>query len=385
MISLKHSRLVLNKFIFGLFFVSNILFASVHANTQLNVDMKSISNTFKDLLPYIGNVEDFKSPRNERKIEKILENLVEKFEGIEKHVGKKQLNFKVSKRVIGEHLQETLDTFKTHRGYSYRMVKSLPGLCIHCHAHDGKKPLFGNKYTRSDFGSDFEYAEFNHMTRNYTEAIRYYDHFIEKNKKDPKFNASETLKRQLSLYVMSLNKPVQALDYLERMSKDKKLDYFTKSDIKEWITGLNKLSRKKKSIKIKLSKKNLEKSIQKALSLIDETETLITDERDRVFYLSLERKLNDYLNKSKDEYDVPVILYWLAFVERKLSYNLFYSFADVLLNECMISYTKHPYAKKCYQEYKNQMIFSFTGSSGEHLPQDVKKELIELKEMIYKK
>jgi len=347
--------------------------------------MNAIATTFKDLLPYIGSLDNFKRSRNEKRIERILENLVERFEGIETHVGKRKLNFKVSKRVIRDHLQETLDTFKTHRSYSYRMVKSIPGLCIHCHAHDGKRPLFGNKYTRSDFGSDFEYAEFNHMTRNYAEAIRYYDLYIEKNKKDSNFNASETLKRQLSLYVMSLNKPEQAMDYLEKMSQDKKIDYFSQSDLKEWITGLNKMSRKKKSIKIKLSKKNLEKSINQALSLISETETLITDEKDRVFYLTLERKLNDYLNSSNKEYDVPVILYWLAFVERKLNYNLFYSFADVLLKECMISYTKHPYAKKCYQEYKNQMVFSFTGSSGEHLPQDVKEELIELRNMIYKK
>ena len=355
------------------------------SNPKLNRDMKGIAGTFKTLLPYLTSLEDYRDKKNEKEIKSALEDLVEQFDGIEKHLGQKKLNFKVSKRVIREHLEETIDNFDKHRSYSYKMAKSVPGLCIHCHAHDGKKPLFGSQYTRADFKNDFEFAEFNHMTRNYAEAIKYYDRFIEKNKKNPNFNASEALKRQLSLYVMSLNKPNKALDYLNQMKKTKGLDFFSQNDVKEWISGLQKISEKKKSLHIELSKEDLEGSIQNALNMISETETLITDEKDRVFYLVFERKLNDYLNDSDSDYDTPVILYWLAFVERKLNYNLFYSFADVLLRECMISYTKHPYAKKCYQEYKNQMVFSFTGSSGEHIPDDVRKELIELKQMIFTK
>lgn len=375
----------LKKLITLLVFLSySIASNAAKADPKINAEMKGISQHFKDFIPYLSSLDVYRSRNNEKRIEKNLDTLVKKFGSIEKHLSKKKLNYKVSKKVMLEHLKETRDSFKTHKAFSYRMAKGIPGLCIHCHAHDGKRPLFGNSFTRSDFKTDFEFAEFNHMTRNYAEALKYYDKSIEKHKGDKAFNTSEALKRQLSLYVMSLNKPERALNYLEKINKDKKIDFFSKSDLKEWINGLQEINKKKKAIDFKLTKKNLEKNIIRIVDNISDTETLISDEKDRVLYLVLQRKLNDFLNNLDSEYQVPVVLYWLSFVERKLNYNLFYSFADILLKECMVSYTKHPYAKKCFQEYKNQMVFSFTGSSGEHMPEDVKKELLELKNMIYK-
>ena len=231
--------------------------------------------------------------------------------------------------------------------------------------------------------TDFEYAEFNHMTRNYEKALKFYDQTIQHFKGEKSFNSSEAIKRQLSLYVMSLGQPEEAYKYLKTLEGDKKLDYFTKSDLKDWVKSLHEWNQKQKILEDKITGENIENYVERVLDTIEDVETLVSEEKDRVIYLGLQRKLNDFLNSNPSPSTVPVALYWLSLIERKLNYNLFFSFGDLLLKECIISYTRHPYAKKCYQEYKNQMIFSFSGSGGLHLPDEVKMELDLYKKKIY--
>ena len=42
-------------------------------------------------------------------------------------------------------------------------------------------------------------------------------------------------------------------------------------------------------------------------------------------------------------------------------------------------------AKKCYDEFKDSVEFEFSGSSGTHIPAEMKDELNELKALIIKK
>ena len=51
----------------------------------------------------------------------------------------------------------------------------------------------------------------------------------------------------------------------------------------------------------------------------------------------------------------------------------------------MIKYPKQEYAKTCYQEYENNLIFSFTGSRGADVPEAFMKELRDFKQAIFGK
>ena len=105
--------------------------------------------------------------------------------------------------------------------------------------------------------------------------------------------------------------------------------------------------------------------------------------KEKVARIWLRGRLFHYLNSQPPKEEIPVILYWLAIIDRSVDYSFYYSLADRYLKECMLQYTSHPYAEKCYKEYEAYVTFSYSGSRGTDIPEDVKKELKALKVRVY--
>ena len=101
-----------------------------------------------------------------------------------------------------------------------------------------------------------------------------------------------------------------------------------------------------------------------------------------VNYLRVSGILNEYLLTHPNTKVEPEILYWLAICDRSISNNFFFSLADMYLKECITRYPSAPIAKKCFTEYETQTTLGYTGSSGIHVPPEVKAELKRLKDLV---
>jgi hypothetical protein len=53
------------------------------------------------------------------------------------------------------------------------------------------------------------------------------------------------------------------------------------------------------------------------------------------------------------------------------------------LKECMLQYTSHPYAKKCFEEYEAYVTISYSGSRGTDIPDEIQDELKALRIRVY--
>jgi hypothetical protein len=89
--------------------------------------------------------------------------------------------------------------------------------------------------------------------------------------------------------------------------------------------------------------------------------------------------LSKYITDNPLSPQAPEILYWLSLAERRLSSTYFFSLSDLYLKDCITLYPKSPYAKKCYQEYEDNITFGFSGSKGTDIPIEEKQELDRLK------
>ena len=58
---------------------------------------------------------------------------------------------------------------------------------------------------------------------------------------------------------------------------------------------------------------------------------------------------------------------------------------EPLARECIVNYPAHPFAEKCYYEFESETVLSYSGSSGTHVPKDVRDDLKELKKLIESK
>jgi len=91
----------------------------------------------------------------------------------------------------------------------------------------------------------------------------------------------------------------------------------------------------------------------------------------------LRGQLYHYLNDKPKPDEIPKILYWLAVADRSIAYNFYFSMTDLYLKHCVLKYPKHPYAPRCYHEYREYVAYNYT-RNGMPVPAGIKKEISEM-------
>ena len=156
-------------------YVTNFYFRSKYCQTMT----KSLNAVVK-LVPYISNELKYIDPKNKENINQHLHTLLQTFKGEKHNKDFKKIALAPSYSTIKEHLQETIDSFNSsYKDFSFAQARSITPLCLSCHNQIPKeyKSSFslGIKKIKSErFKTDFEYAEFLYLVRNYSHAEKYY-------------------------------------------------------------------------------------------------------------------------------------------------------------------------------------------------------------------
>lgn len=361
--------------------------------------MNQVYDSFVKIMPYIYSEQTFLETRDKKSIDELIGNLsdLQKAFKSANHVNLlKMPGFKPSLETINDHIDRTIDSlnFSTkNRVFAHARLKAMTALCVSCHSGLSDKVsqnAFGDALAnvkRDKFDSSFNYANYLFLVRRFTEAKSNYEmalrESIQKSNNDRKMISDDrvlnkeiyaSLRRVLTIYTKISIKPDQAIDFLNRYKNNKNLHATTREDIKHWIAELEKW--KKFDIN---SVKDINAFIAKYLSpIVDKKSTLASGEQDVTLLIS-SGVLTKYLNDNPKSELTPNILYWLAIAERRLSTTYFFSLADLYLKECVIQYPSAPIAKQCYQEYEENVIFGYSGSSGTDIPDEERKELLKLK------
>lgn len=351
--------------------------------------MNEIFVAFVDLLPYASNEMKFKDPKAEAYIKKRLFKLKSAFQSA-KHLKKiKAPGFQPSFEVVSDHLEQTYETFSTqNKIFARNRLKATTKLCISCHSQlpNGLSNTFSSLkgITRDRFSNDFEYADFLFLVRDYTAATRYFkaeiSNRVKKNAelreihKGSKvtyidYTIEESLERLLTINTKVFYKPERAIGLLSQYQKSNDLPSAMKRDITEWIKDLN--AWKKKDFKGKVeSESALNKFIKENLEDLDNPS--------HVDLLVSAGTLSKFINKYPTSEKVPEVLYYLGRIDYFLEHSYFYSLSDIYLKNCILNYPKSGFARKCFQQYKDNLELGFTGTGGTNIPEE---ELVKLKEL----
>lgn len=349
------------------------------SDKQIHVTMSELGKTIlllnQDI--YDGNTKSDKK-HNEALKENVrkLNNL---FAQAKAHFDEQSITYGISYEVMSQYLDEINQVIKNKDFNLARgMLKSLPQLCVGCHTQD---PQFKKIFPGSDrkhFKSDYDYAEFLYTTRDYNQSIHYFESYLTDLNPADDEKIKTAFKRILLIYAQIEKKPAEGAQVLKKYMTNSEIPKDIREDVNEWIKGLDELATK--SVVEQKSYQKRQEYINKYLEqLKTHGADYLVSEKDKVFYMTLRGLLYEYLNQHPPEQDVPVVLYWLAVCDRTLDYNFFDNLAELYLKECILSYPTHSYARRCLNEYENYMRFTFTGSSGTYLPQDVAEEIEILK------
>jgi len=297
-----------------------------------------------------------------------------------------KVNFKFSRQILENHIAETERIFRIGiKSYARAQLAATVSVCMSCHTQSPASSVSFKDFNNfKTFTSELDQAEFLFAIQSYDKAMELYNKIIDeypKNNYNP-HQIETSFERQLTYLSRIKRQPQQAISLLKTRLKNKELPEYLQRNIAAWISQFEKWentpfidpkSATDKQI-VEFAKKNIEtKWTAKAMDATNP---------ELVTYLRISGALFEYLQTYPKSKVVPEILYWLAICDRSIDNNFYFSLADLYLRECITQYSKSPVAKRCYKEFKDQIIFGYTGSRGTDVPPEVKRDLDELKRLL---
>lgn len=350
--------------------------ANAKSTASINETMVNIGHTMEGIFPIIFDNEK-PDKKDQKKLKKSTEKLSKLFKNAKPHIDAKSPTYRISFEVIETQLSQALSAIKYKNfDYTKSILNDFTSICTTCHTQDPKlRSLFPN-VKRESFGSDYNYAEFNYMTRNYQPAIDYYNKHL---KNVSKINEAELLsimKRMMTIYLQVDYRPDDAIEQLSNLKNYKLHTKFSRKTLNEWLSGLAELKKNSKKLPTINNIDQLNVHVNKILGDLHEPGSAqFPNKRERISRIWLRGVLYHYLNTEPSREETPIILYWLAIIDRSINFSLYYSLADMYLKECILQYTSHPYAKKCFDEYEAYVTMAYSGSRGTDIPEDIQDEL----------
>ncbi|MGE3608365.1 MAG: hypothetical protein AB7I27_02165 [Bacteriovoracaceae bacterium] len=352
--------------------------------------MNKAFNALSDLIPYITHRERFLDKSNEKIIVKEIEELKVAFKNVRHEALIKEDIFHPSYDLINDNINGTLSAFKNNRkDYAHWRLKETTSLCIDCHtrlpiSYSSSFQNGKNNIDNSKFDNAYDLGIANLLVRRYVDAKNSFLRSI-----DDKMIKKQTddiilpFKQILLIETKALKNPANMLALLDKYKEKKEIPQETHLRILSWINRLNHWKNNPLLAKGIQTDKELDQFIDKVL--IPLTKKPLYNEGFDVDLLFVSGLLANYYFENPATNRAPEISYWMGWSEKYLKRERFFSSGDLFLKQCIKRYYFNPIAKKCFEEYKESIEFDFSGSSGTHIPEDLKKELDDFSKLINKK
>ena len=341
--------------------------------------MSNIGKTMVEIYPLIVAKRAL-SKKEIQKIDSALSRLSDLFARAKPFINEKSDGYQVSYEFVSGYLTVVKSVLVNQKiDYARSHLYALGEICATCHTQDTTlRTLFAGT-TRDRFDNDYAYAEFNFMTRNYSEAVKYYDRHLMPPARKTEIEITQPLQRIITVYTQVNNRPTEGIAKLKKYLHLKEHTIDTEIQLENWIRGLEQLNN---SGLVSDKPATFEQLKQYTTRYLGDPDKLTIDihsnAKQEVQRVWLRGQLYHYLNSNPDTKEIPMILYWLSVTDRSIAYNYFFSMTDLYLKQCVLKYPKHPYAHRCYREYREYVDYSYT-RVGEKIPVGIQKELRELK------
>lgn len=372
--------------------VTALLFFSLFATSAFSgpvLEMNKAFNALVDLIPYMSDRKLFMEKESAPVVEKKLAELQSAFKlaGHDKLI--KSDLFAPSYALINENIQSTIDSFKNgKKDYAHWRLKEITAHCLDCHTK--LPPSYSSSFQdgdlvidRSKFKDSYNLGLAQFIVRRYVDAKNSFkDSFNEKVIKKEYSNILLPIKQLVLIDTKVEKNPDDLKVTLTKYLSRKDLPDDVRNELKLWLERVDHWRGKGLLTKGLQSDKDVDQLITKELRPLREKTLDSGNEIDLLFSSGL---LSNYLFENTLTKKAPEIDFWLGWMEKYLQRENYFGSGDLFLKQCIRKYASHPIAKECFKEYKESVIFDFSGSGGTDIPPDAQKELEELRKLVDKK
>lgn len=405
MLNLKHLLISIGIIVFSLTHLAQAMPYEEEEMLEAQSIMEGALKSFVGLIPYMQSKESFVLDEDRQIVEKHLLQIKDIFSKTEHIKALQSPSFLPSAESLEEHIDETISAVREKNdSFALMRMNAIAPLCISCHAQipgDYGQSFLSSlgDINRSQFQSDFDYAEFLFLRRNYLKSVRYYERVIvthldllskPQQERPLQFRPSQaereirnSLNRTLTTFLKVNFMPGIARSSLEKFRNRRGLPPLIKRDIDQWILDLKKWENRDLSIRLD--------SVSQVRSFIDEyLEPMLSEDRlfskgsHEIPLLIGSGILSKFLARQTGDPLEARALYWMARSSRQLDRSFFYSLSDLYLRDCVMKYPATEYAHQCLKEYKESITLGYTGSAGTSIPDEEKKKIEYLESFIKK-
>jgi len=349
------------------------------------LQMNKAFNTLSDLMPYLTNDSKFKEKKNEAIIKKHLEDFESEF----KLAGHDQLLkndlFAPSYQLMIEGIKNSKEAFQQNKKeYSLWMIRNSLGSCLECHTRLPQEHTssFQNgelQIDTSKFADRYDLGVAYLIVRRFVDAKEQFVRVIQDKliKKDD-YGYIKPF-QQVLLIEMKVMKDPAAMESFIQSFESKKIP---ESDMRELLAWKDRLEILKKEKFLKSGIKNeaeLSEFIKRRLAPIEDE---LFEDKYKPDLLLASGILSVYFFQNPESKSAAKLNYWIGIIESELRKDEFLSSADLFLKQCIKKYPLNPIAKKCFSALKGNNEFMYSGSGGTDIPEDIQKEMNELKKLI---
>ncbi|WP_455210240.1 hypothetical protein [Kaarinaea lacus] len=345
---------------------------------SLNYIMVEVGKVMLDIYPLIVAQRTYTAEDIER-LDKALSQLSAMFYASAPFIDQKSDGYQISYEFISQYLLVVKRVLQTSDiDYARSHLYALGEMCASCHTQDTTLRTLFSGIKREAFPTDYAFAELNYITREYAQAIKYYEKFLNAPGRKTELNIIQPLQRIVTIHTQLQNNPRKAIQILEKYIAYKQHTPETLAELNGWISGLKKLVSSGESdikpVTFALLKGYVEKYLGKNENLSLQMQSTAQEEVQRVW---LRGQLYQYLNNQPKQNEIPMLLYWLSVLDRSIAYNFYFSLADLYLKQCVLKYPDHPYAIRCFEEFEHYLDHTYL-QQGEKIPDGIMQEVIQM-------
>lgn len=361
-----------------------------HTKADPKKPMADSFSALVTLVPYLADGEKFYHKENETFISEHLKQLKDSLKTVKHDKVIQQDIFAPSYELVKQNVEDSFAAFKEgKKDYAHWRLKELTSLCLDCHTR-----LPFDRPSRFDSGQlSFDSSRF---TNSYNLGIaqlivrRYFDAKQSFTKSiDEKIVRGETkdlikpLKQILLIETKVLKKPHEMATFIQYYLRKKQVPSGVKKVLENWKKQLAEWEMKKFKSGELGDEAQVKNFIQSIATPIKERTTF--DDGFDIDHLFISGLLSNYLFKNPTSSLAPEINYWIGKSEKYLNREHFFGSGDLFFKQCVQRYPENSIAPKCLEEYKESLEFEFSGSSGIHIPDEVKKELNDMTKLLKSK
>ena len=352
-----------------------------HDREQLRADMREIYASIGVLLPLSVDEAEFRSPEHREEIRQALATLAARAEHVGSHGGRGDRRIRYLGGSLARESSEALRRFEAGRvEASQFFLRRLTDYCVACHSG---LPSPKDSPLARDFVKDEaleklpleQRASLQVATRRFDDALASFEAVIASGRHPAEL--IDPLSQYLAVALRVKRDLTRPIPVLRALAAREGLWKNLRIDVERWAETLERHAAKPPG----------EFTLESARGLLDEAREVSRFPMDRqalVHHLLASAGLRRYVEAQGDEThrDVAEAYYWLGLIESRLEGITWVAEADFYLETAIRLAPGDPIAAEAFALFEEQALLAWSGSSGTHMPEDVRRHLEELRTLV---